>query len=153
MWHDNNIKRIAFLFQQQKRFPRRCFSTTVQRFESSTFCYVWLSHAKILFLQFLTLCSIIEHDFERPSLRKYSFGKRKECSNIKWANMTLSKQQPAGEVAKKTLSLDEKVRFLDLIHTSGTRDVALLIIIQMDQCWKTRQRQSKKTWGMLPWRL
>ena len=48
--------------------------------------------------------------------------------------MTLSKQQPAGKVAKKTLSLDEKVRFLDLIHTGGTRDVALLIIIQMDQC-------------------
>ena len=37
----------------------------------------------------------------------------KECSNINVANMALSKQQLAGKLAKKTLFLDEKVKFLD----------------------------------------
>ena len=34
-------------------------------------------------------------------------------SNIKLVNMALSKQQHAGKLAKKTLSLDERFKFLD----------------------------------------
>ena len=54
---------------------------------------------------------IIARDFELPSLKKIAF--EKQCSNIKLANFTLSKQQLGGKLANKTLSLDEKVTFLD----------------------------------------
>ena len=62
--------------------------------------------------EFRTSCSIIKLDFESPSLKNIAF--EKKCSNIKLANMALSKQQLASKLAKKNLSLDEKVKFLDL---------------------------------------
>ena len=51
----------------------------------------------------------------------------KECSNIKLTNMALSKQQLAGKLVKKTVSLDEKVKFLDFAKgnpTLGCRKLA-----------------------------
>ena len=61
--------------------------------------------------EFRTSCSIIKLDFESPNLKNIAF--EKKCSNIKLVNMALSIQQLAGKLAKKNLSLDEKVKFLD----------------------------------------
>ena len=44
----------------------------------------------------------------------------KECSNTKLTNTALSMQQLAGKLVKKTLSLDEKVKFLDFAKANPT---------------------------------
>ena len=51
---------------------------------------------------------------------------KKECSNIKLANTALPKQQFADKLARKTFSLDEKVKFLDFAKgypTFGCRKI------------------------------
>ena len=85
---------IAFLFEYPKRFPRWCFSTTVQRFEWSIFllCVIVVSKDSISWISSVILNVQV--------WKNISFVK--ECFNIKLANMALWKQQLAANPLRDT---------------------------------------------------
>ena len=68
--------KLLFFLNNQRDFLLDVFQQQFRDLNDWHFCYVWLLYAKILFLEFRTSCSIIERDFESPSLTKYSFWER-----------------------------------------------------------------------------
>ena len=54
-------------------------------------------------------------DYRMQRFYFLNFESHAVLSNMKLVNMALSKQQHAGKLAKKTLSLDERFKFLDFV--------------------------------------
>ena len=103
---------MLFILNNEKDFLAVVLQQQFRDLNDHYFCYVWLLYAKILFPWISNVMPYYRTWFRKWKSEKIQLLKKK-CSNIKLANMALSKQQLAGKLAKKNLFLNEKVKFLD----------------------------------------